>query len=128
MYYFQRGSKVYKYPRQNEDEIPLPGGERCSYTHSPKAFVSLTSNTGIYLLITVVDCFSGVEFVPIEDQQVFEVEGATLTAIHTPGHTTDHVVLHLKVSYRYNRKQTNIARTCLYRLVIWIFNWSNCFE
>jgi len=58
-----RGSKVYKYPRQNEDEIPLPGG---------------------------------VEFVPIEDQQVFEVEGATLTAIYTPGHTTDHVVLHLK--------------------------------
>ena len=73
---------------------------------SPKTFVSLTSNTGIYLLITVVDCFSGVEFVPIEDQQVFEVEGATLTAIHTPGHTTDHVVLHLKVSYRHNRKQT----------------------
>merc|ERR1712029_89058 len=30
------------------------------------------------------------------DQQVFEVEGATLTAVHTPGHTTDHVVLHMK--------------------------------
>jgi len=39
---------------------------------------------------------SGVEVTPIQDQQVFEVDGATLTAIHTPGHTTDHVILHLK--------------------------------
>ncbi|KAI1435865.1 metallo-beta-lactamase superfamily protein [Xylaria sp. CBS 124048] len=29
----------------------------------------------------------------IADGQTFEVEGATLTAIHTPGHTTDHMVL-----------------------------------
>ncbi len=36
-------------------------------------------------------------FTKIVDGQTFEVEGATLTAIHTPGHTTDHVVLHLKV-------------------------------
>lgn len=27
---------------------------------------------------------------PIEDGQVFETEGATLTAIHTPGHANDH--------------------------------------
>ena len=36
-------------------------------------------------------------FTKIVDGQSFEVEGATLTAIYTPGHTTDHVVLHLKV-------------------------------
>lgn len=35
-------------------------------------------------------------FNKIVDGQTFEVEGATLTAIHTPGHTTDHVILHLK--------------------------------
>lgn len=29
----------------------------------------------------------------IADGQVFPAEGATLTAVHTPGHTTDHVVL-----------------------------------
>ncbi|XP_075154681.1 beta-lactamase-like protein 2 homolog isoform X2 [Haematobia irritans] len=29
----------------------------------------------------------------LEDQQVFEVEGETLKIHHTPGHTTDHVVL-----------------------------------
>ncbi|KAH8653318.1 metallo-beta-lactamase domain-containing protein [Xylariales sp. PMI_506] len=28
----------------------------------------------------------------IEDGQVFEVDGATLTAVHTPGHTVDHMV------------------------------------
>lgn len=27
----------------------------------------------------------------IEDGQIFQVQGATLRAIHTPGHTTDHV-------------------------------------
>ncbi|XP_059087645.1 beta-lactamase-like protein 2 homolog [Tigriopus californicus] len=33
---------------------------------------------------------------PITDRQTFAVEGATLTAWHTPGHTVDHVVLHLQ--------------------------------
>ncbi|KAI1332221.1 putative metallo-beta-lactamase domain protein [Xylariaceae sp. FL0255] len=28
---------------------------------------------------------------PITDGQVFEVDGATLTAVHTPGHTADHM-------------------------------------
>ncbi|RZF44275.1 hypothetical protein LSTR_LSTR006825 [Laodelphax striatellus] len=36
------------------------------------------------------------EFSPLENGQVFQVEGATLSVIHTPGHTTDHVVLSLK--------------------------------
>jgi len=42
------------------------------------------------------DLLKGIDLTPIQDGQVFEVEGATLTAIHTPGHTTDHVILHLK--------------------------------
>ncbi|OJJ49146.1 hypothetical protein ASPZODRAFT_91468 [Penicilliopsis zonata CBS 506.65] len=33
---------------------------------------------------------------PIEDGQVFSVEGATLQAFHTPGHTVDHMVFVLK--------------------------------
>ena len=32
---------------------------------------------------------------PIEDGQEFHVEGATLKAVHTPGHTVDHMVFHL---------------------------------
>jgi endoribonuclease LACTB2 len=32
----------------------------------------------------------------IEDGQTFTVEGATLTAIHTPGHTTDHMAFVLR--------------------------------
>ncbi|KAI1771578.1 Metallo-hydrolase/oxidoreductase [Hypoxylon cercidicola] len=28
----------------------------------------------------------------ISEGQIFEVQGATLTALHTPGHTTDHIV------------------------------------
>ncbi|XP_039281162.1 endoribonuclease LACTB2 isoform X2 [Nilaparvata lugens] len=37
-----------------------------------------------------------VDFRPLENGQVFRVEGATLSVIHTPGHTSDHVVLALK--------------------------------
>ncbi|KAI1739045.1 metallo-beta-lactamase superfamily protein [Xylaria scruposa] len=32
----------------------------------------------------------------ISDGQVFQVDGATLTAVHTPGHTTDHMAFVLK--------------------------------
>ncbi|KAJ5779740.1 hypothetical protein N7457_007460 [Penicillium paradoxum] len=32
----------------------------------------------------------------IQDRQVFSVEGATLTAFHTPGHTLDHMVFMLE--------------------------------
>ena len=32
----------------------------------------------------------------IEDGQLFEADGVTLKAIHTPGHTTDHIILHLQ--------------------------------
>lgn len=32
----------------------------------------------------------------ITDGQMFEADGATLKAIHTPGHTTDHIILHLE--------------------------------
>ena len=35
-------------------------------------------------------------FAPMEDGHEFRVEGATLRAVHTPGHTTDHCVLHLR--------------------------------
>ncbi|KAK9510461.1 hypothetical protein O3M35_005245 [Rhynocoris fuscipes] len=37
--------------------------------------------------------------VPIKyltDDQEIQVEGATVRVVHTPGHTTDHIVLHLK--------------------------------
>ncbi|KHE78639.1 hypothetical protein GE21DRAFT_10314 [Neurospora crassa] len=37
----------------------------------------------------------GTPLLPIEDGQEFSVEGATLKAVHTPGHTVDHMVLHL---------------------------------
>lgn len=29
----------------------------------------------------------------LKDQQVFDVEGTNIKIIHTPGHTTDHVIL-----------------------------------
>ena len=34
-------------------------------------------------------------FAPIKDGQTFELEGVTLKAFHTPGHTTDSIILHL---------------------------------
>ncbi|RYP92911.1 hypothetical protein DL770_000961 [Monosporascus sp. CRB-9-2] len=39
---------------------------------------------------------SGGQQVDIKDGQTFEVEGATLTAVHTPGHTTDHMAFVLR--------------------------------
>ncbi|KAL2915475.1 hypothetical protein HK105_205091 [Polyrhizophydium stewartii] len=35
------------------------------------------------------------DFLPIADGQIFAVQGATLTAIHSPGHTTDHTCFFL---------------------------------
>lgn len=32
----------------------------------------------------------------LSDGQVFDVDGGSVQVVHTPGHTTDHVVLHLK--------------------------------
>ena len=40
----------------------------------------------------------GRSYALVEDGHTFSVDGATLTAVHTPGHTTDHIVLHLKVT------------------------------
>ena len=36
--------------------------------------------------------------IPLVDGQKFDVEGASVEVLHTPGHTTDHVVLHVKVA------------------------------
>ena len=36
-------------------------------------------------------------FASIKDGQTFELEGVTLKAFHTPGHTTDSIILHLLV-------------------------------
>ncbi|KAK8117854.1 uncharacterized protein PG998_006135 [Apiospora kogelbergensis] len=36
------------------------------------------------------------DWLDIEDGQVFQVEGATLRAVHTPGHTTDHMAFVLQ--------------------------------
>ncbi len=38
----------------------------------------------------------------LEDGEELKVEGATLEVVHTPGHTTDHFVLHLKVILAFN--------------------------
>ncbi|KAK7590667.1 hypothetical protein V9T40_002280 [Parthenolecanium corni] len=38
----------------------------------------------------------GVPLSKLQDEQEFVVEGATLRVIHTPGHTTDHIILFLK--------------------------------
>lgn len=39
---------------------------------------------------------ASVQVRPLVDGQVFAVDGATVEVVHTPGHTTDHVVLHMK--------------------------------
>ncbi|KAF2971995.1 hypothetical protein GQX73_g1590 [Xylaria multiplex] len=41
--------------------------------------------------VAVYKCAPGPDQLNIADGQVFEVDGATLTAVHTPGHTTDHM-------------------------------------
>jgi ribonuclease/clavin/mitogillin len=45
---------------------------------------------------TVYKCDPQEGWLAIEDGQSFQVEGATLTAVHTPGHTTDHMAFILK--------------------------------
>ena len=42
------------------------------------------------------DPISGVRMSELRDGEVLSVEGATATVHHTPGHTTDHVILYLK--------------------------------
>jgi len=36
------------------------------------------------------------EYTFIEDGHIFEADGVTMKAIYTPGHTTDHIILHLQ--------------------------------
>lgn len=36
------------------------------------------------------------EYLPIKDGDIFEVDGVKLTAVHTPGHTTDHMVFFIE--------------------------------
>jgi len=42
------------------------------------------------------DTIAGVEVSALSDGQLLCVEGASCEVVHTPGHTTDHVVLYLK--------------------------------
>lgn len=42
------------------------------------------------------DQLEGLTISPLEDGQLLEVEGASCRVIHTPGHTTDHVMLYLE--------------------------------
>ncbi|KAI1847704.1 hypothetical protein JX265_009133 [Neoarthrinium moseri] len=57
-------------------------GVRDLLTHSP--------DTKVY------KCDPHPGWADIEDGQTFEVEGATLTAVHTPGHAVDHMVFVLR--------------------------------
>ncbi|XP_022914086.2 beta-lactamase-like protein 2 homolog [Onthophagus taurus] len=45
--------------------------------------------------VKVEELPNNISFDFLKDGQEFEVEGATIRIVHTPGHTTDHVVLHL---------------------------------
>lgn len=66
---------VYKFPRIGELVVAV-GGE-AGVGHS-------------------TDGLEGVEITELSDGQVVDVDGASLKVIHTPGHTTDHVILHLE--------------------------------
>jgi len=59
----EKDAKIFKFPRQGEDEIPLPDNHQYTF---------------------------------IKDGHKFEADGATLKAVHTPGHTTDHIILYLE--------------------------------
>ena len=60
------------------------------HTSGTGALLKLCPEAKIYKHSAVDD-----DILPIKDGDVFTVEGATLRAVHTPGHTTDHLVFWL---------------------------------